>query len=37
VPDEVVVVAELPYTPTGKLIRRELTAMLAAAERPANG
>ena len=33
VPDEVVVVAELPYTPTGKLIRRELAAMLPAAQR----
>jgi len=28
-PDEVVFVAELPYTPTGKLIRRELGAMLS--------
>jgi acyl-CoA synthetase (AMP-forming)/AMP-acid ligase II len=30
-PDQVVFVAALPYTPTGKLIRRELGAVLAAA------
>ncbi len=27
-PDRVIVVAELPYTPTGKLLRRELPALL---------
>ena len=37
VPDDVVFVAELPYTPTGKLIRRELGALLAAVERRADG
>jgi acyl-CoA synthetase (AMP-forming)/AMP-acid ligase II len=31
-PDEIVFVAELPYTPTGKLIRRELGTVIAAAE-----
>jgi acyl-CoA synthetase (AMP-forming)/AMP-acid ligase II len=37
VPDDVVFVSELPYTPTGKLIRRELGAVLAAVERRAAG
>jgi acyl-coenzyme A synthetase/AMP-(fatty) acid ligase len=37
VPDDVVFVAELPYTPTGKLIRRELGAVLAVVEGRANG
>jgi acyl-CoA synthetase (AMP-forming)/AMP-acid ligase II len=31
VPDDVVFVAALPYTPTGKLLRRELGAVVAAA------
>ena len=37
VPDDVVFVPELPYTPTGKLIRRELGAVLAAVESRAAG